>query len=84
MFAWLSKLLAALKRESAIPSPRFRASKKVATILYGVWYGRLSPDEARVKARAWGFGETEIEEMIADATRPPSYWSSAGAGEPRG
>lgn len=81
MFAWLSNFFTALKRESAIPPPPFKASKKVATIMYDVWYGRLSPDEARVKARTWGFDEASIEDMITDATQAPSYWSRQAAGE---
>ena len=81
MFAWLSNLLAALKRESAIPPPPFKASKRCATIMYGVWYGRLSLDQARKKARGWGFHDADIEQMITDATQPPSYWSRQPAGE---
>jgi hypothetical protein len=81
MIGCVAKLVAALKRESAIPPPPFKASKRSATILYGVWYGRLSPDEARQKARGWGFAETDIDRMIADATQPPSYWSRRAAGE---
>jgi hypothetical protein len=73
MFAWLSKFFAAIKPE--IPSPPFKASKKVGTIMYGVWHGRLSPEEARKMARDWGWPEVNIEQMIAEATRPPSYWS---------
>jgi hypothetical protein len=41
----------------------------------GVWYGRLTPDEARKKAREWGFTPERIEDMISQATQPPSYWS---------
>jgi hypothetical protein len=81
MFAWLSNFFAALKRESAIPPPPFKASKRCATIMNGVWYGRLSPDQAREKARGWGFRDADIDQMIADATQPPSYWSSRAAGE---
>jgi hypothetical protein len=81
MFAWLSNFFEALKRESAIPPPPFKASKKCATIMYGVWYGRLSPDQAREKARSWGFPDTDIEEMIAKATQAPSYWSRKPIGE---
>ena len=81
MFAWLVNSFATLKRESAIPPPPFKASKRCATIMCGVWYGRLSPEEARAKARGWGFGDADIEQMITDATQPPSYWSRQPAGE---
>ena len=56
MIAWLSKFFAAIKRESAIPPPPYRASKRTATILYDLWYGRLTPDEARAPRRANGVG----------------------------
>ena len=81
MINWLRGLIAARKRESKIPAPPFRASKRTATIMHGLWYGRLSPDQARSKARAWGFSEISIETMIEDATRPPSYWSQHPARE---
>lgn len=58
-----------------IPAPPFKASKRTATIMYGLWYGHLSPEQAREKARGWGFAEASIEQMVADATKPPSYWS---------
>jgi len=43
--------------------------------MYGLWYGRLSPDEARAKALAWGFEHDSVEDMLSRATQPPSYWS---------
>ena len=35
----------------------------------------LTPEEARRKARHWGFSEEDIDGMISAATQPPSYWS---------
>jgi hypothetical protein len=75
MLAWIRRLFAALRREAEIPSPPFHACKRTGKIMYGLWYGRLSPDQAREKARAWGWTESSIEETIAEATQPPSYWS---------
>ncbi|HUR55425.1 MAG TPA: hypothetical protein VMZ71_14925 [Gemmataceae bacterium] len=43
--------------------------------MYGVWYGRLTPQQARERAAAWGFSPEAVEQMITDATQPPSYWS---------
>jgi hypothetical protein len=72
---WLADCWAGALREWSVPAPPFRASKRVAVIMYGVWYGRLTPAQARAKATAWGFPPEAIEEMIAAATQPPSYWS---------
>lgn len=58
-----------------IPSPPFRACKRTASIMYGVWYGRMTPDESRQKAAAWDFTPHDINEMLEEATRSPSYWS---------
>ena len=65
----------AMLRESAIPDPPFNASKRTATIMYGIWYGRMTPKRARKLAHDWGFSDDQIEDMIADATAEPSYWS---------
>jgi hypothetical protein len=81
MFAWLSNFFTTLKRDSAVPPPPFKASKRCGSIMYGVWYGRLSPDYARETARAWGFRDADIEQMISDATQSPSYWSRKLPGE---
>jgi len=43
--------------------------------MYGVWYGRFTPEQARKKAKDWGYSPERIEEMISEATQPPSYWS---------
>jgi len=72
---WLTKFWEALTSESSVPPPPFKASKRTATIMYGLWYGRLTPQEAREKAIEWGFSTDSIDRMIADATAPPSYWS---------
>ena len=61
--------------ELSIPSPPFKASKRCATIMYGVWYGRMTPEQARQKAREWGFRDDDINRMLVDATAAPSYWS---------
>lgn len=82
MIGWFRTLIAELKRESGIPSPPFKASKRRATIMYGLWHGRLSPDQARQKARSWGFSEASIDQMIDDATKAPSYWSRHAVREP--
>ena len=75
MLKWIRGWFNALKRESTIPPPTFRASKRTWKIMGGLWYGRLTPEEARTKARDSGFPEEEIERMISEATQPPSYWS---------
>jgi len=67
--------LAALRRESQIPSPPFTACKRVGHIMYGLWYGRITPEQARAKARQWGFSEADTARMVSEATQPPSYWS---------
>lgn len=64
-----------IRREAEVPPPPFRACKRVGDILYGVWYGRLTPDQARAKAAEWGFSSEATEDMISQATQPPSYWS---------
>ena len=85
MLTWFRNLFAelkreaALKRETAIPPPPFLASKRYGKIMYGLWYGRLTPDQARQQARKWRFPDAVSEEMITDATRPPSYWSRCHA-----
>jgi len=71
MFRWLAHLW----EEMSIPAPPFRACKRTAAIMYGVWYGRLTPEQARKKALEWGFEPESIEEMITESTQPPSYWS---------
>jgi hypothetical protein len=75
MMEWLSNFLVRLWREARIPVPPFRACKRAGVIMYGVWYGRLSPEQARKRAAEWGFSPEAIEQMIAKAMQPPSYWS---------
>lgn len=65
----------AMLREFAIPAPPFKASKRTATIMYGLWYGRMTPNHARKLAHDWGYPNDQIEDMIADAVAEPSYWS---------
>ena len=75
LFRWISGYWQQLQRELSVPSPPFRASKRTAVIMNGLWYGRLTTEEARTQAAAWGFSPEAIEEMIVQATQPPSYWS---------
>jgi hypothetical protein len=56
------------------PPPPFKASKKTAIIMNGLWYGRITPNQARMKALRWGFDEASVERMIADSTAEPSFW----------
>jgi hypothetical protein len=72
---WLRNSWEQFRREARIPAPPFRACKRTGVIMYGVWYGRLTPQQAREQAAAWGFLAEAIEQMIAEATQPPSYWS---------
>ena len=72
---WLSECWANFRRKTDIPAPPWRASKRTATIMYGVWYGRFTPDQARKKAKDWGFSPESVEDMISQATQWPSYWS---------
>jgi len=72
---WIMRFWKALRRESSIPLPPFKASKRTARIMYGLWYGDLTPLEARQQATKWGFSNDAIDRMIADSTAPPSYWS---------
>ena len=57
-----------------VPTPRFKASKRVGTIMYGLWYGRITVDQAREMAARWGFDASSTEDMIYEATEKPSYW----------
>lgn len=75
LLRWLSELLERIRAEPDIPYPPFRASKRTGEIMYGLWYGRLTPRQARARATAWGFAPEAIERMITEATKPPSYWS---------
>ena len=75
LLRWLADCWECLRREASVTAPPFRASKRTAVIMYGVWYGRFTPDEAREKATGWGFPPEAIEEMFSQATQPPSYWS---------
>lgn len=72
---YLASQWLAMLREAAIPPPPFKASKKTATIMYGLWYGRMTPNHARKLAHDWGFSDDQIAHMIAVATAEPSYWS---------
>jgi len=80
LFRWLTDYWQQLRREASIPRPPFRASKRTAVIMYGLWYGRLTPAQAREQAIAWEFAPDAIEDMIAQATKPPSYWSQHPTG----
>jgi hypothetical protein len=70
---WLSNWWQQFRREMSVPAPPFRASKRTAVIMYGLWYGRLTKDEARIKAAEWGFDSDAIEQMIGEATQPPAW-----------
>ena len=72
---YIDSFLNSFKDENDIPPPPFKASKKTASIMYGLWYGRLTVEEARKKAKEWGFDEDRIEDIIAKSTKPPSFWS---------
>ena len=74
--------VAAIAARGRIPAPPFRACKRTGTIMYGVWYGRMTPEQAREKAAAWGIAPETVKQMIAAATQPPSYWS--GQSPPNG
>jgi hypothetical protein len=74
LLRWLADYWECLRPASSVPPPPFHASKRTAVIMYGVWYGRLTPEEARQRAAGWGFPPEAIEEMLAQATQPPSYW----------
>ena len=76
LLRWAADWWEALRREFSVPAPPFRASKRTAIIMYGVWYGRLTPAQAREKAAGWGFPPEAVEDMISQATQPPSYWSA--------
>jgi hypothetical protein len=80
MLGWLRRWID--ENNSSVPSPPFKASKRSGAILYGVWYGRLTPDEARRQAREWQFDDATIEQMITTATQPPSYWSEHPVPDP--
>jgi hypothetical protein len=73
---WLKELCREASHEGSVPAPPFKASKPTGVIMYGLWYCRLTPDQARAKATEWGFRPDHIQEMISQATQPPSYWSS--------
>ena len=63
------------KRESRVPPPPFKASKRTGWLMNGVWYGRLAPDEMREQALEWGFDSQRVEELIKEATAAPSFWA---------
>jgi hypothetical protein len=75
LLRWFTDWWEGMRREANIPAPPFRASKRTAVIMYGLWYGRLTLTEAREKAVRWGFSPESIDDMILQATQPPSYWS---------
>ena len=77
LLRWLRSSWEQLRREARVPTPPFRACKRTGVIMYGVWYGRLTPQQARELAAAWEFPPEAIEQMIAEATQPPSYWSQS-------
>lgn len=76
MLQWLARWWDSLGHAHSVPHPPFKASKRTATIMYGLWYGRLTPAQARAMAEGWGFAPDAIEGMIAKATEPPSYWGT--------
>ena len=84
LLRWLKDLWEQSRREAHIPAPPFRASKRTGTIMYGVWYGRLTPQQARDQAAAWGFPADAIDEMLNRALQPPSYWSRQDPGSMAG
>lgn len=43
--------------------------------MYDLWYGRITPDEARERATELGFAQETIDHIITESTVPPSYWS---------
>jgi hypothetical protein len=53
-----------MKPESQIPAPPFKASKKTALLMYDLWYGRITPDEARDRETEWGFAQESIDHII--------------------
>lgn len=75
MFRWIMEFWTQLRREAAIPAPPFRASKRTGHLMYGLWYGRLTIEQARKQAEKWEWPSDRIDEIIARATQPPSYWS---------
>ena len=66
-----------------MPPPPFKASKGVGKIMYGLWYGRITVEEARELADELGISEASLTTMIAEATKPPSFWSRERAEEER-
>jgi hypothetical protein len=80
LIRWIAAFWRQLLREASMPVPPFRASKRTAVIMYGLWYGRLTPEQAREKAIEWGFSLEAIKRMISTATQPPSYWSQSARG----
>jgi hypothetical protein len=77
---WLSNAWRHFQREAHIPAPPFRASKRCAVIMNGLWYGRLTPEQARRNGADMGLTVEAVERMVAEATQPPSY-SSQQAGK---
>ena len=61
-------------RGYSAPPPPFKASKRTGWIMNRLWYGSITPDEARKKGSEWAFDDADAERMIADATGEHSYW----------
>ncbi len=79
MLRWLGRWWDGLTHEASVPTAPFKASKRIATIMYGLWYGRLTPTKARDLAAGWGLSPDSIADMIARCTQPPSYWATHAA-----
>ncbi len=61
-------------RQPYIPPPDFKDSKRLAKFKNSIWYGRISPNKARRLSKGMYY-ENEIEEIISECTKYPSYWS---------
>ena len=62
---------------TSVPPPPFKASQRVARIMYPLWYGRITVEEAHELGRKWGFSAESMKTIVEHATAPPSFWSSS-------